>query len=162
MNFMPGELRDGAAQTPLGEIQLHEQARARAGSHQGSVILGVRPESFQDASMVSDDVRSRGVTFKAKIDLVESLGAEEYVYFEVEGMHVESEELGELAADSGTTDLLTSGEGQVVARLDPESSVRRGQEVDLWVDATKLYFFHPEGGRNLADGASAAGTSPPE
>jgi multiple sugar transport system ATP-binding protein len=151
MNFMPGELRDGVAETPLGEIQLHEQALARAGSHRGSVIVGVRPESFQDASLVSDDVRERGVTFKARIDLVESLGAEEYVYFEVEGTQVESEELSELAADSGTTELPTSGEGQVVARLDPESSVRRGQEVDLWVDTTKLHFFHPEGGRNLAE-----------
>jgi multiple sugar transport system ATP-binding protein len=150
MNFMPGELRDGVAETPLGVIQLHEQARARAGSHRGSVIVGVRPESFQDASLVSDDIRERGVTFKARIDLVESLGAEEYVYFEVEGTHVESEELGELAADSGATELPTSGESQVVARLDPESSVRRGQEVDLWVDTTKLHFFHPEGGRNLA------------
>jgi len=151
MNFMPGELRDGVAETPLGVIQLHDQARARAGSHQGSVIVGVRPESFQDASLVSDDVRERGVTFKARIDLVESLGAEEYVYFEVEGTHVESEELGELAADSGATELTTSGESQVVARLDPESSVRRGREVDLWVDTTKLHFFHPEGGRNLAE-----------
>ena len=151
MNFMPGELRDGVAETPVGVIQLHDQARARAGSHRGSVIVGVRPESFQDASLVSDDVRERGVTFKARIDLVESLGAEEYVYFEVEGTHVESEELGELAADSGATELPTSGESQVVARLDPESSVRRGQEVDLWVDTTKLHFFHPEGGRNLAE-----------
>jgi multiple sugar transport system ATP-binding protein len=150
MNFMPGELRDGVAETPLGVIELHEQARARAGSHRGSVIVGVRPESFQDASLVSDDIRERGVNFKARIDLVESLGAEEYVYFEVEGTHVESEELGELAADSGATELPTSGESQVVARLDPESSVRRGQEVDLWVDTTKLHFFHPEGGRNLA------------
>ena len=151
MNFMPGELRDGVAETPLGVIQLHEQARARAGSHRGSVIVGVRPESFQDASLVSDDIRGRGATFKARIDLVESLGAEEYVYFEVEGTHVESEELGELAADSGATELPASGESQIVARLDPESSVRRGQEVDLWVDTTKLHFFHPEGGRNLAE-----------
>jgi multiple sugar transport system ATP-binding protein len=151
MNFMPGELRDGVAETPLGVIQLHDQARARAGSHRGSVIVGVRPESFQDVSLVSDDVRERGVTFKARIDLVESLGAEEYVYFEVEGTHVESEELGELAADSGATEVPTSGDSQVVARLDPESSVRRGQEVDLWVDTTKLHFFHPEGGRNLAE-----------
>ena len=115
------------------------------------MIVGVRPESFQDVSLVSDDVRERGVTFKARIDLVESLGAEEYVYFEVEGSHVESEELGELAADSGATEVPTSGDSQVVARLDPESSVRRGQEVDLWVDTTKLHFFHPEGGRNLAE-----------
>ncbi len=151
MNFMPGELRDGVAETPVGVIQLHEQARARAGSHRGSVIVGVRPENFQDASLVSDDIRERGVTFKARIDLVESLGAEEYAYFEVEGTHVDSEELGELAADSGATELLTSGEGQVVARLDPESRVRRGQEVELWVDTTKLHFFHPDGGRNLAE-----------
>ena len=79
--------------------------------------------------------------------LVESLGAEEYAYFEVEGTHVDSEE----AADSGATDLPTSAESRIVARLDSESHVRRGQEVDLWVDTTKLHFFHPEGGRNLAE-----------
>jgi len=100
--------------------------------------------------MVSDDVRDRGVTFKAKIDLIESLGAEEYVYFEVEGTEVQSEELSELAADSGAQEVPGSGDGQVVARLDPESNVQRGQEVDLWVDTTKLHFFHPDGGRNLA------------
>jgi multiple sugar transport system ATP-binding protein len=100
--------------------------------------------------MVGDDVRGRGVTFKAKIDLIESLGAEEYVYFELEGTEVQSEELSELAADSGAQEVPTSGEGQVVARLDPESNVQRGQEVELWVDTTKLHFFHPDGGRNLA------------
>jgi multiple sugar transport system ATP-binding protein len=152
MNFMPGELRDGTVQTPLGEIQLHEEARARAGSASGSVIVGIRPESFEDVSMVSDDARGRGVTFRAKIDLVESLGAEEYVYFEVEGAQVQSDELSELAADSGAHEVPSSGEGQVVARLDPESSVKRGEETELWVDTTKLHFFDPEGGRNLAAG----------
>jgi multiple sugar transport system ATP-binding protein len=152
MNFMPGELRDGTVQTPLGEIQLHEEARARAGTASGSVIVGIRPESFEDVSMVSDDARGRGVTFRAKIDLVESLGAEEYVYFEVEGAQVQSDELSELAADSGAHEVPSSGEGQVVARLDPESSVKRGEETELWVDTTKLHFFDPEGGRNLAAG----------
>jgi multiple sugar transport system ATP-binding protein len=151
MNFMPGELRDGTVQTPLGEIQLHEEARARAGSASGSVIVGIRPESFEDVSLVGDDVRGRGVTFRAKIDLVESLGAEEYVYFEVEGAEVQSDELSELAADSGAHEVPSSGEGQVVARLDPESSVKRGKETELWVDTTKLHFFDPEDGRNLAD-----------
>ena len=50
-------------------------------------------------------------------------------------------------------------DGQVVARLDPESSVRRGKEVDLWVDTTKLHFFHPEGGRNLILDADQATNS---
>jgi multiple sugar transport system ATP-binding protein len=150
MNFMPGELHDGIARTPLGEITLHEEARARAGSTAGSVIVGIRPESFEDASMVGDDVRDRGVTVKVKIELVESLGAEEYVYFQVEGTDVQSEELNELAADAGAHEVPSSGEGQVVARLDPESNVRRGEETELWVDTTKMHFFDPESGRNLA------------
>jgi multiple sugar transport system ATP-binding protein len=150
MNFMPGELRDGRLQGPLGEIQLHEEARARAGSASGSVIVGIRPESFEDLSLVGDDVRGRGVTFRAKIDLVESLGAEEYVYFEVEGTQVESEELSELAADAGAHEIPSSGEGQVVARLDPETKIREGDETELWLDTTKLHFFDPESGRNLA------------
>jgi multiple sugar transport system ATP-binding protein len=150
MNFMPGELADGRVQTPLGEIPLHDEARARAGNASGSVIVGIRPESFEDASRISDDVRGRGVTFRAKIDLVESLGAEEYAYFEVEGMQVQAEELSELAADSGAADVPSSAEEQVVARLDPASEVRRGEEAELWVDAGKLHFFHPEDGRNLA------------
>ena len=59
MNFMPGEIGDGAAETPLGEFRLHEEARARAGSTSGSVIVGVRPESFQDASLVGDELAAR-------------------------------------------------------------------------------------------------------
>ena len=35
------------------------------------------PESFEDASVVSGEVSDRGMTFKAKIELVESMGAED-------------------------------------------------------------------------------------
>jgi multiple sugar transport system ATP-binding protein len=150
MNFMPGELRDGRVQTPLGDISLPEEARARAGDASGNVIVGIRPESFEAVSMVGDDVRERGVTFKAKIDLVESLGAEEYAYFEIQGMGVQSEELNELAADAGAHEGPSSGDGQVVARLDPATRIQRGEETELWLDATKLHFFDPESGRNLA------------
>jgi multiple sugar transport system ATP-binding protein len=150
MNFMPGELGDGRVKTPLGEFPLHEEARARAGSASGSVIVGIRPESFEDVSLVGDDARGRGVTFRAKIDLVESLGAEEYVYFEVQGTQVQSDELSELAADAGAHEVPSSGEGQVVARLDPETKIQRGEDTELWLDATKLHFFDPESGRNLA------------
>ena len=42
----------------------------------------MRPEHFEDAAIVAD--RSRGVTFKAKIDVLESMGSEFYAYFDVE------------------------------------------------------------------------------
>ncbi len=134
MNFMPGELRDGAVQTPLGEIRLPEEGRARTGNASGTVIVGVRPESFEDASVVSREVSDRGMTFKAKIELVESLGAEEYAYFEVEGIKVDSDELNELAVDSGAHEVPSSAVEQVVARVAAESQIKRGQEADLWLD----------------------------
>jgi multiple sugar transport system ATP-binding protein len=150
MNFMPGELRDGTVQTPLGEIRLPEEARARTGSGGGSVIVGIRPESFEDASVVSRDVSDRGMTFKAKIDLVESLGAEEYAYFEVQGIKVDSDQLSELAADSGAHEVPSSGVEQVVARVAAESQIKRGQEAELWLDTSKLHFFDPSSGHSLS------------
>ncbi len=150
MNFMPGELSDGTVQTPLGEIRLPEEARARTGNASGTVIVGIRPESFEDASVVSREVSDRGMTFKAKIELVESLGAEDYAYFEVEGIKVDSDELNELAVDSGAHEVPSSALEQVVARVAAESQIKRGQEADLWLDTTKLHFFDPSGGRSLA------------
>ncbi len=62
---------------------------------------------------------------------------------------VESDEFRELAEDAGTTEVPSSGEGNVVARLDAASQVRRGQEAELWVDSTKLHLFDPETGESL-------------
>jgi multiple sugar transport system ATP-binding protein len=151
MNFMPVEIDGDRARLPFGEVALPPEVRSRIGSDSGrSVIAGIRPESFEDDSLVSDDARGRGTTFKAKVDLVESMGAEKYAYFQVKHEAVQSQELAELARDSGADEVPSSGEGQVVARLDAASNVARGQEVDLWVDATKLHFFDPANGESLS------------
>ena len=62
---------------------------------------------------------------------------------------VESDELRELAEDAGTTEVPHAGEGTVVARLDAASQARRGEELELWVDSTKLHLFDPETGQSL-------------
>ena len=150
MNFMPGELEGDSVRLPIGEVSLPEEARERAAGGGGSVIVGVRPESFEDASIVGGDVRDRGVTFKAKIDLIESMGSELYAYFELEGGRVESDQLSELAVDAGVEEVPGSGEGQVVARLDATSKVSKDDESELWLDAAKLHFFDPDSGESLA------------
>jgi multiple sugar transport system ATP-binding protein len=151
MNFVPAELDGGVVKLPFGEVGLPQEVRDRLGSGgTRSVIAGIRPESFEDASLVSGDARGLGATFRAKVELVESLGAEKYVYFQVQHEGVQSQELAELAQDSGADEVPSSGEGQVVARLDAASNVDRGQEIELWVDATKLHFFDPQSGANLA------------
>jgi multiple sugar transport system ATP-binding protein len=148
MNFMPATLQDGRVKLPFGEVALQDDLREKAASRSGQVIAGIRPESFEDAALVGD-ARTRGTTFRAKIDLVESMGSEQYAYFRLETDAVESEELQELAEDAGATEVPHSGEGTVVARLDAASPVRRGEERELWVDSTKLHLFDPETGQSL-------------
>ena len=154
MNFMPGRLDGETVHLPMGDVRLAGDAREQAAGAQSGqhVIAGIRPESFEDASLVSGDVRDRGFSFRTKIDLVESLGAEKYAYFQVEESAVESEELRELAEDAGTAEVPGAQEGQVVARLESASRVERGEEAELWLDTSKLHFFDPENGRSLAAG----------
>jgi multiple sugar transport system ATP-binding protein len=149
MNFMPAQLDGDRAKLPIGEVQVPPERRGAGGNGAGrQVIAGIRPESFEDAALVGD-ARSRGTTFRAKIDLVESMGSELYAYFNTEG-GIESDELAELAADTGMEETASSSEHTVVARLDAASRVTRGEEAELWVDSSKLYLFDPSSGRSLA------------
>jgi multiple sugar transport system ATP-binding protein len=151
MNFMPAEIASGRVVLPIGEAELSEDAR---GQGNGRVIAGLRPESFEDASMVDDELkRGRGVEIEAEIDLVESLGSDLYAYFHVESEGVESEQLADLAEESiGETGAasLREGEEQIVARLDPASGIKRRQRARLWADTSKLHLFDPESGESLA------------
>ena len=150
MNFMPAEIEGDVAKLPLGEVKLSDEAKARAASAERGhkVIAGIRPESFEDAAIVSGEVRDRGQTFKAKVDLVESMGSEQYAYFRLEGERASSAELDELAKDAGAEDLPGDGD-QVVARIAAESGIKRGTDAELWLDTDKLHFFDAESGRSL-------------
>jgi multiple sugar transport system ATP-binding protein len=172
MNFMAGTLEDGKLRTGLGDMPLsarHRQAIEAAGASR-EVIVGIRPEHFEDVALVSPDLRPSGLEFNATIDVIESLGSDKFVFFTQElGQAKNVAELEELARDSGRAD--TGGTGEtVVARLDPASRVVEGEASRLWVDARKLHVFDPASGRNLTQGASdasagaaspAASASPP-
>jgi multiple sugar transport system ATP-binding protein len=152
MNFMSAQIDGDKVRLPFGDVTLPDDVRRSLGRGDGasSVIAGIRPESFEDATLVSD-ARERGATFRARLDLVESMGSELYAHFSVQGGQLESQELAELAEDAGAGEVPGAGsEGAVVARLDAASPVRRGEEAELWVDSTKVHFFDAESGRNLA------------
>jgi multiple sugar transport system ATP-binding protein len=148
MNFMPGETSDGRVKLPIGEVDAGETVNAGG----GKVVVGLRPESFEDASIVGDSVKERGIAFEAEVDLVESLGSDLYAYFHVESEGVESEQLADLVGDSldetGAANL-REGEEQIVARLDASSKVRRGERIELWTDTTRLHLFDPDSGESL-------------
>jgi multiple sugar transport system ATP-binding protein len=149
MNFMPAKISKDTLELPFGKIPVTAPLREKLGGQEsGEVIAGVRPESFEDAALVGEN-KGEGHTFKAEIDLVESMGSELYAYFALDSGGVQSKELEELAADSGASEVPGGGVGQVVARLDAASKVERGAEAELWVDETFFHFFDPKSGERL-------------
>jgi multiple sugar transport system ATP-binding protein len=155
MNFLPATLEGDTVKLPVGEVRIPDEARQRLAAHDGggrSVIVGIRPESFEDASLLGADTRDRGTTFRTRIELVDSLGAEDYVYFQVQSGELRSDQLDELAADAGAHEVPSSGAGQVVARVDAASRIKRGEEAELWLDTSKLHFFDPSSGQSMTAG----------
>jgi multiple sugar transport system ATP-binding protein len=153
MNFMPAKLEEGKLRTRLGDMPLRDQLRRTlegAGAAR-DILIGIRPEAFEDLSLVPADARGNGITFPATIDVVESMGSDVFVYFTKEGgvEGVSNEELEELAQDSGAADTGASVD-QVVARLDATTHVREGQEAELWADARAIHVFDARNGENVS------------
>ena len=150
MNFFDGELSGNIVRTPLGELPLSDELRRRAesGNANRRVIVGIRPEDFEDAELV--DPGKQGYVFEAPIELTESMGSEIYAHFSFKGEQVQTDELRELADDSGAGDVPGAADGmQAVARLDPTSQVRAGERGRLWVDTAKIHLFDAGDGRSL-------------
>jgi multiple sugar transport system ATP-binding protein len=163
MNFLPGSLEGGALRTSLGDFPLTDEVRREVeGANAGrDVIVGIRPEDFEDAALVPAENRGRGITFKTAIDVLESIGSDVFVYFNRgRDTGVSSAELDELAADSGSTDTGADAE-TVTARLDAATKVREGTDAELWADGAAIHVFDPATGRNLSLAAKAGGPVPP-
>jgi multiple sugar transport system ATP-binding protein len=150
MNFMPAKVEQGKLRTKLGDMELSDEMRRSLEQRAGDrdVILGVRPESFEDASLVPADARSHGVTFSVSVDVLESMGSDVYAYFTLEGGPAQSAELEELARDSGRADI-GSATDQIVARLDAETRIREGENAQMWADTRSIHVFDPNTGENL-------------
>ncbi|GAA4398710.1 sn-glycerol-3-phosphate ABC transporter ATP-binding protein UgpC [Tsukamurella soli] len=154
MNFLPGRLTGTGIDTAIGAIPLaaapHIAQRAdAAGNRTGEVIVGIRPEHFEDARLIDSNQRIRGITFTAAVDVLESMGSDKFVHFSLGAPNAAggaADALAEIAADAGN-DFSTD---EVVARLSAESGAVRGQPVELFYDPSKISVFDQHSGVNLA------------
>jgi multiple sugar transport system ATP-binding protein len=152
MNFMMATLDGDNLKLPIADARFKRPLREGANPADGQqLIAGIRPENFEDAEVVPAEARDRGCTFRAHIEVVESMGSELYAHFTVEGAEVDSAELRELAADAGAGELPSSEAGRITARLAPESQVREGAEAELWLDTPTIHLFDPQSGMRLTD-----------
>ncbi|SPF00476.1 ABC transporter ATP-binding protein [Streptomyces sp. MA5143a] len=149
MNFLNATLEGGVLRSPLGDLPLDDRTR-RALEEQNApreVIIGLRPEAFEDATLSHERDRTSPV-FTATVEVLESLGSDVYVYFTAEGGPATTTELEELAKDSGLRDT-GADTHQIVARLDAATRAREGEPMELRVDMAKAHVFDPASGANL-------------
>ncbi len=152
MNFLPATIEGSRLHTPLGELELPDDKRRRLEERSSvprQVIMGIRPEDFEDAAMVGDKAE-RGTITRAKVDVLESLGSDKYAYFTVQGERATAAQLEEVARDVGVDEVSGTHEGiQVTARLDAASKAAEDQEIEVWFDLGKVHVFDPDSGENL-------------
>ncbi|MFF4894268.1 ABC transporter ATP-binding protein [Micromonospora chersina] len=150
MNFLHAAVEDGHLRTALGDVPIGDRVRRQLDGAEAprELILGIRPEHFEDAALIDDETRRRGLEFDAPVDIVESMGSDKYVYFTVEGERASAAELEELAADAGAADFTGTG-SSLVTRLSAESPVREGESRRVWFNLEKIHLFDPSTGRNL-------------
>ncbi len=82
-----------------------------------TVIMGVRPENVNDSQMMVEV--SKDSVIEAKINVYELLGAEVYLYFDLEGF-------------------------PMTARVDPRTTARTGDSVKFALDMEKVHLFDKE------------------
>ncbi|GAB2746250.1 ABC transporter ATP-binding protein [Nocardioides pakistanensis] len=147
MNFLPATVKGDEVELPFGTVKIpHEKAEKAKGKD--LLIAGIRPEYFDDASVVEESKRAEGSTFRATVDVVEWLGDEAYAYIPFEAPPQVQQQLSQLEKDLDGETMRT----QLVVSLDSASEIKEGDEAEIYVDSTKMHLFDPETGDNLTAG----------
>jgi multiple sugar transport system ATP-binding protein len=161
MNMVEGNLArsDGAMFVDFGGFRLRIddqalQARPALSKFEGKkVVVGLRPENLEDASLVPKTPEDRRI--QATVDLREALGSQVVIHFTLDAPIVLTEDTKELAHDVGAEALedlasrAREAKSKFVAQLDPRTQVREGDKIDLIVDTARFHFFDPETGLGI-------------
>jgi len=150
MNFLPATVSGATLETPFGQVTLDER-RATAVKGRELVLMGARPEYFEDASLVDAVKRAFGSVFRARVDVTEWLGDSQYAYIPFEAPEAVTAKLRDLSRELDSEQLRT----QAIVSIDAASRIREGRDAEFWVDTRKVHCFDPETGDNLTRDAEA-------
>ena len=109
------------------------------------VVLGIRPEGFEDAAFASRDLPA----LDADVFVVEELGSDAHVFFPVDAPRLTPEAVEAEGEDHDR--LLVSEAALLNARVDPRSAARVGGKLRVSVDPARFHFFDPDSGASLLD-----------
>jgi multiple sugar transport system ATP-binding protein len=116
------------------------------------IIVGIRPDDLEDASLVPGAPEDRRLT--AVVDIREDMGSEVLVHFGVDAPPVRGKDVeaavGAEAIEATAAQAREKG-SLFVARLGRETKAREDERVELLVDTRRLHFFDTETGSGIYD-----------
>jgi multiple sugar transport system ATP-binding protein len=145
MNMIPATIvRNGDGLTVrFGDHRLGIEERPALRRYENRrIVLGVRPEDFEDAAFAPVAPPER------RLDVIctvrEALGSEVLVHFSVGAE-------GTVTADDDDDESIEPlrGDSIFVARVHPRTRAREGERLELVVDTKRLHFFEPESGEAI-------------
>jgi multiple sugar transport system ATP-binding protein len=155
MNLVGATLRsaNGSFVADFGEHKLHlnHAEHAALKDYDGKqVILGIRPEDFEDAELLPEVPSEQRL--RATIDIREDMGSEIFVHFGV-GVPPVRSDVVTAAVGAEAVEATEAQAGQrgslFVARLDRGTRAREGERIELAVRTQHVRFFDPETGRGI-------------
>ena len=135
------EARIDSGEVIFGQYRVPLDPARRPPTKTREVVLGIRPESFEDVAFAP----SRQPTIEATVVVLEELGADSHVLFRVDAPRITAELLE--ARDEAT--LLAEPTALFSARVDPKTRGQVGAPLRLAVDPSRFHFYDPSSGKSL-------------
>ena len=152
MNLVEATIDEG--DVVFGQFRIPLDWARRPSASSGRVVVGIRPEAFEDTAFASPDLP----TIDVEVVVLEELGSDAHVFFRVDATRIatptegdEEDERPELVGDPGS--LLN-------ARVDPRTGAEVGEPLRLAVDPARFHFFDADSGASLLLPAEAAVEQP--
>ncbi len=111
------------------------------------LVVGIRPGDFEHEQIAGADPER---TVEAEVDVVEVLGSETFVHFELPERPVVTPDIEELLADTGAAASSLGDTTKFAARVSSDVQVRPHERVRLVVDTGKFHFFNPADGERIS------------
>jgi multiple sugar transport system ATP-binding protein len=146
MNLVDATVDGGEISFGQFRVPLDGGRRPKLGSPR-KVVLGIRPESFEDAAFSARELP----TLDVEIVVLEELGSDAHVFFHVDAPRITPEAVEAEGEDDAS--LVAEERALLNARVDPRTAARVGDSLRLAVDPARFHFFDPRSGASLVDHA---------
>ena len=149
MNFVYANIgvKNSSIQLSFGNDQIDyngEKLNELKAFENKEIVMGIRPEAFEDGNYANESEFSESI--KVSVSLLEQLGSDSYIHFYKDIKPVQTEAIEEILADDGEDISILGDNTKFIARINPNSTVAEGEEIELKIDPSKLHFFNPDTG----------------